>query len=126
MLQLTMPKFLSKPLLPNPLIIISNTASSTRGRGERNFPLASVSRTALGPTQPPVQQVPGGPFPRAKALPRRDANHSPQLITRSRMSRSYTSSSPKDSMACNGIAITSVENRKIRHMEKYTFQVGVE
>jgi hypothetical protein len=25
------------------------------GRGERIFPLASVSRPALGPTQPPVQ-----------------------------------------------------------------------
>jgi hypothetical protein len=27
------------------------------GRGERIFPLASVSRPALGPTQPPVQWV---------------------------------------------------------------------
>jgi hypothetical protein len=29
------------------------------GRSERIFPLASVSRPALGPTQPPVQWVPG-------------------------------------------------------------------
>jgi hypothetical protein len=32
---------------------------SIPGRGERIFPLASVSRPALGPTQPPVQWVPG-------------------------------------------------------------------
>jgi hypothetical protein len=47
-------------------------------RGQRIFPLASVFRPALGPTQPPVQWVPGGPFPGAKARPGRDADHSPQ------------------------------------------------
>jgi hypothetical protein len=40
-------------------------------RGKMIFPLASVSRPALGPTQPPVR-VPG-----VKARPGRDADHSP-------------------------------------------------
>jgi hypothetical protein len=36
-----------------------------------------------------------GPIPRAKARPVRDADHSPHLVLKSRMSRSYTSSPPK-------------------------------
>jgi hypothetical protein len=36
------------------------------GRSERIFPVTSVSRSALGPTQPPVQLVPVGPFPGLK------------------------------------------------------------
>jgi hypothetical protein len=40
------------------------------------FPLASVSRPALRPTQPPVQSVPGV-LSGVKVRPRRDADHSP-------------------------------------------------
>jgi hypothetical protein len=44
---------------------------------QRIFPLSSVSRPALGPTQPPVQWVPRVLSPGAKARPGRDADHSP-------------------------------------------------
>jgi hypothetical protein len=67
---------------------------SIPGRGERIFPLASMSRPALGPTQLPVQWVPGVLSPglergRGVAL----TTH-PHLVPRS-ISRSYMSSAPK-------------------------------
>jgi hypothetical protein len=45
--------------------------------GQRVFPLASVSRPALGPTQPPVQWLPGVLSPGVKARPESDADYSP-------------------------------------------------
>jgi hypothetical protein len=45
--------------------------------GVKDFPLASVSRPALRPTQPPIQWVPGVLSPRGKARPVRDADQSP-------------------------------------------------
>jgi hypothetical protein len=50
---------------------------SISGRGERIFHLASVSRPALGPTQPLYNGYLGGPFSGGKARPGRDADHSP-------------------------------------------------
>jgi hypothetical protein len=44
--------------------------------GASIFPLSSVSRPALGPTQPPVQRVPGVLSPGVKVRPGRDADHS--------------------------------------------------
>jgi hypothetical protein len=49
----------------------------------------------------------GGPFPGGKARLGRDADHSPHLVPRSRMSRSYIYSPPSASMECSGTALPS-------------------
>jgi hypothetical protein len=67
---------------------------------ERIFPLASVSRPALKPTQLPIQSAPGV-LSRGKERPGRDPNHSSHLLQRSRMSRSYT---PLPLGACIAVA----------------------
>ncbi|KDR21663.1 hypothetical protein L798_03788 [Zootermopsis nevadensis] len=47
--------------------------------GQRIFPLASANRPVQGPTQPPIQWVPGS-FPEGKARLGRGADHSPPSI----------------------------------------------
>jgi hypothetical protein len=58
-------------------------------KGQKIFLLAPASRPALGPTQPPIQLVPGVKRGRGVML----TTH-PHLVPRLSMSRSYTSSPP--------------------------------
>jgi hypothetical protein len=59
------------------------------------FPLTSVSRLALGPTQPPIQWVLGVLSPGLKRGCGVMLTTRSHLVPRSRMGRSYTSSPPK-------------------------------
>jgi hypothetical protein len=54
------------------------------------FPLASCVQTGSGVHPASCTMGTGGPFPGDKARPGRDTDHSPHLVPRSRMSRSYT------------------------------------
>jgi hypothetical protein len=67
---------------------------------DRIFLLAFASRPALGHTQPPN--------PRGKVGPGCDADQSPQLVPRSRVGRSYTSSYSKHlhGVWCNNFTFT--------------------
>jgi hypothetical protein len=49
--------------------------------GVKDFFYTLCVQTGSGALQPPVQWVPGGPFPGAKARPERDADHSPPSST---------------------------------------------
>jgi hypothetical protein len=66
---------------------------SMLGRG-KGFSCSLCVQISTKTTQPPVQWVPGGFFLAGKAQPGRQADHSSHLVSRSRMSRSYTSSYP--------------------------------
>jgi hypothetical protein len=68
---------------------------SIPGRGERIFLLVSVTWPALGPTQPPVQWVPGVLSPGVKRGRGVTLTTHPHLVLRSRMSRTDTSSPHK-------------------------------
>jgi hypothetical protein len=58
------------------------------------FPLTSASRPALGPTQPPIQWVPGALSPGVKRGRDVMLTAHPLLVPRLRKSRSYTSCHP--------------------------------
>jgi hypothetical protein len=65
------------------------------GRDSRIFSLTSASRPALGPTQPPVQWVPGALSPGVKRGRDVMLTAHPLLEQRSRKCRRYNSSPPK-------------------------------
>jgi hypothetical protein len=78
---------------------------SIPSRGERIFPIASLSRPALGPTQPPVQWVPVVLSPGVKSGLGVTLTTHPHVMPRSIMSRSYISSPPSSFVACSGTAL---------------------
>jgi hypothetical protein len=63
-------------------------------QGRRIFPLTSASRLALGPTQPPIQWVPGALSLGVKRSGGVTLTTHPLLVPRLRKSRSYTSCHP--------------------------------
>jgi hypothetical protein len=63
--------------------------------GAKDFSSSLCVQTGSGAHPASCTMVTGGPFPGGKARTGRDADHSPHLVPRSRMSRSYTSSPPK-------------------------------
>jgi hypothetical protein len=77
-------------------------------KGQEIFPLASVTRPALGSTQPPVQWVPGILFPGAKRGRGVTLTTHTHLVPRSWMSRSYTSSPPCASTGVLWYCFTSI------------------
>jgi hypothetical protein len=63
-------------------------------QGQRIFLLAPTSRSALGPTQPPMQWVPGALSPGVKRGRDVTLTTHPHLVPRLSKSRIYTSSPP--------------------------------
>jgi hypothetical protein len=63
--------------------------------GAKDFSCSLCLQTGSGAHTASCPIGTGGPFPRAKAQQGRVADHSPHLVPRLRMGRSYTSSPPK-------------------------------
>jgi hypothetical protein len=61
----------------------------------RDFSSNLCVQTGSGSHPAPCKMGTGGPYLGGKARPGRDADHSPNLVPRSWMSRNYTSSPPK-------------------------------
>jgi hypothetical protein len=85
-------------------------------RGKRTFPLSLCVQTSSGAHLASCTVGTRYPFPGTKAQPGHDADHSPPLVPRSRMSRSYTFSAPSAFVACSGTALA------LTHIQ--SFQIG--
>jgi hypothetical protein len=88
------------------------------GRGDSIVRLASVSRPAVGPTQPPVQWLPGVLSQGLKGGRGVTLTIQPHLVPRSGMRRSYTSSPSSAFMALPGIEHRSPD-RPVRSQTLY-------
>jgi hypothetical protein len=85
-----------------------------------------VSRPALGPTQPPVQRVPGVLSPGVKRGRGVTLTTHPLLVPRSRISRSYTPLPPRASMACRGTALLFYHSTGLSSMiQGHTLPLGI-
>jgi hypothetical protein len=84
---------------------ILNIASFDPRQRQRIFPLDSATRPALEAHPACYLMAAGGPIPSGKARSGRDADHSSHLVSRSRMSRSYTSSPPWSLHGDSGTAL---------------------
>jgi hypothetical protein len=73
--------------------------------GAKDFSSSLCVQTGSGAHPASCRMGTGGPFPRGKTLPGRDADYWPHIVPRSWMSRSYTSSPPSASMAWSGTAL---------------------
>jgi hypothetical protein len=62
---------------------------------EKDFSSNLCVQTGSGAHPASCKMGTEGPLPGAEARPGRDADHSPHVVSRSRMSRSYISSPPK-------------------------------
>jgi hypothetical protein len=93
-------------------------------RGERIFPIASLSRPALGPTQLPVQWVPVVLSPGVKRGLGVTLTIHTYVMPRSRMSRSYNSSPPSSFVACSGTALAFLGTFNSRNTSSSTVLFG--
>jgi hypothetical protein len=73
--------------------------------GAEDFSPSPCVQTGSGPTQPPIQWIPGVLSPGLKRGRCVTVTTHPHLVPRLRMSRSCTSSPPSASMACCGTAL---------------------
>jgi hypothetical protein len=73
--------------------------------GAKDFSSSLCVKTGSGAHPASCTTGTGGPFPGSKVRLGRDADRSPDLVQRSRMSRSYSFSPPSATMACSGTAL---------------------